>query len=333
MVLRLGTETMHCVNLATKNIEGQTFTSATFLCPNCYNRLCEASIRHPPLHTKWHYSLPPEPISLPIHAQTRKTSTSTPVVLNDNPRSLKIDQLTTLTNTTISAASNATRMHLSTVHQSSYYSGTSSSAADMTFSPCFNMTMSSRIMRHCRPCTSLNGTNATSLFASPSSTHGFPILPRNIDDRESQGSHTMATVGIIIGIIIGCFCVAAIIGWSVKSNKKAFAKSQNRRGQVVRRGNGNGHGHGGFSEKDQYQGDGGLDAPPRTARSHGTRFPVRSQPGHSGRSNQYGRSHHSDRSNQPRGPYQDGTPFSAVAGFEESGGHSRGRYTNGRPSR
>lgn len=215
-------------------------------------------------------------------------------------------------------------MHVSTVHQSSYYSGPSSSAANMTSSPCFNMTMSSRIMRHCRPCTSLNSTNATSSFASPSSTHGHAILPRNIDDRQSQGSHTMATVGIIFGVIIGCFLVAAIIGWSHKSNKKAFAKSQNRRGQVVRRGNG--HGHGGFSEKDQYQGDGGLDDPPRIARSHGTRFPVRSQPGHSGRS------HHSDRSNQPRGPYQDGTPFSAVAGFEEMGGQSRGRYNGTRGS-
>lgn len=207
-------------------------------------------------------------------------------------------------------------MHLSTVHQSSYYSGPPSNAANMTSSPCFNMTMASRIMRHCRPCTSLNGTNATSIHSSPSLAHGFPILPRNIDSRESQNSHTMAIVGVIIGVILGCLCVAAIIGWSVKSNKKAFAKSQSRRSRVVRHGNG----HGGFSEKDPYQGDGGLDAPPRTARSNGTRFPVRSQ------------SKHSARSNQPRGPYQDGTPFSAVAGFEEMVGQSRGRYNGSRAS-
>lgn len=210
-------------------------------------------------------------------------------------------------------------MHLSTVHNSNYYSGLSSSAANMTSLPCFNMTMAFRIMRHCRPCTIFNGTNATSLHSSPSPTHAFPILPRNIDSRESQNSHTMATFGVIIGVILGCLCVAAILGWSVKSNKKAFAKSQGRRGRVAR--HGNGHGNGGFSdEKDPYQGDGGLDAPPRTARSHGTRFPVRSQSKHSG------------RFSQPRGPYQDGTPFSAVAGFEEMSGQSRGRYNGSRGS-
>lgn len=237
-------------------------------------------------------------------------------MLKDHLQSLKADRSTTLTNT-IFATSNAANMHLSTVHQSSYYSGPSTSAANMTSSPCFNMTIGSRIMRHCRPCT-----NATSLFASPSSTH---LFARNIDDRQSQGTHTMATVGIIIGVIIGCLCVAAIWGWAVKSNKKAFVKSQNRRGRVVRHGNG----YGGSSEKHDmetdkhshaYQGDGGLAAPLRSARSNGTRFPVRSSHARSG------------RSNQSRGPYADGNPFSAVAGFEEGGSQGRGRYNNTRGS-
>jgi hypothetical protein len=115
-------------------------------------------------------------------------------------------------------------MHLSTVHNSNYYSAPPS-AANMTSTPCFNMSIGSRIMRHCRPCTSLNGTDATSLYAGPSSTHDFALLARNLDSRQSQGTHTMIIVGIIFAVALGCLCVAAIIGWSVKSNRAAFAKS------------------------------------------------------------------------------------------------------------
>lgn len=207
-------------------------------------------------------------------------------------------------------------MHLSTVHNSNYYSGPSSAATNMTSTVhCFNMTMSSRIMRHCRPCTSINGTNATSVYAGPSSTH---LFARNIDDRDSQNTHTTAIVGAILGIALGCLCVAAIWGWAVKSNKKA---DKARKAALAKFADRHGHnGHGGGSEKGSYQGDGGLNAPPRTARSHGPRFPVRSQPEHSG------------RSNQSRGPYADGSCFSAVAGFEEGGSQGRGRYVNGRSS-
>jgi hypothetical protein len=205
-------------------------------------------------------------------------------------------------------------MHLSTVHNSNYYSAPPS-AANMTSTPCFNMSIGSRIMRHCRPCTSLNGTDATSLYAGPSSTHDFALLARNLDSRQSQGTHTMIIVGIIFAVALGCLCVAAIIGWSVKSNRAAFAKSGGNRGRVVR------HGNAGSSEKDyaSYQGDGGLDAPPKSARSNGPRFPVRSQP------------HHSARSNQERGPYQDSSPFSAVPTFESRGDQGRGRnqYSHG----
>jgi hypothetical protein len=205
-------------------------------------------------------------------------------------------------------------MHLSTVHNSNYYSG----PANMTSTVhCFNMTLSSRIMRHCRPCTSLNGTNATSAFSGPGSTH---LFARNIDDRQSQNSHTMAIVGIILGVIAGLLLCAALMGWAKKSNIKADkARKAALARRAARLGNGNSYG-GGLSEKGAYHGDGGLDAPPRTARSHGTRFPVRSQPGHSG------------RSNQSRGPYADGSPFSAVAGFEEGGSQGRGRYSGTRGS-
>jgi hypothetical protein len=77
--------TMHCVVANTKNVRGETFTLAFFFVHkcvgDCYNRLCQAPTTTPPVHTKWHYSLPLEPTSLPIRSQTRKTSTSTPVVL------------------------------------------------------------------------------------------------------------------------------------------------------------------------------------------------------------------------------------------------------------
>jgi hypothetical protein len=208
-------------------------------------------------------------------------------------------------------------MHLSTVHNSNYYSGPSSAATNMTSTvPCFNMTMSSRIMRHCRPCTSINGTNATSVYAGPSSTH---LFARNIDDRDSQGTHTMAIVGAILGIALGCLCVAAIWGWATKSNVKANKARKAALARFADRHGHNGNG-GGFSEKGLYQGDGGLAAPSRSARSHGPRFLVRSQPAHSG------------RSNQSRGPYADGSRFSAVAGFEEGGSQGRGRSANGRSS-
>ena len=206
-------------------------------------------------------------------------------------------------------------MHLSTVHNSHYYSGPSSAANMTSTVHCFNMTMSSRIMRHCRPCTNLNGTNATSAYAGPSFTY---LFARNLDDRQSQNSHTMAIVGVILGVTIGLLLCAALMGWAKKSNIKA---NKARQAALARRAARLGNGYGdGFSEKGAYQGDGGLDAPPRTARSHGTRFPVRSQPGHSG------------RSNQSRGPYADGSPFSAVAGFEEGGSQGRGRYNATRGS-
>lgn len=205
-------------------------------------------------------------------------------------------------------------MHLSTVHNSNYYSSPPSAANMTSTVHCFNMTMSSRIMRHCRPCTSINGTNATSVFSGPSTQ----LFARNIDDRQSQNSHTMAIVGFILGVIAGLLLCAALMGWAKKSNIKA---DKARKAALARRAArlGNGYG-GGFSEKGAYQGDGGLDAPPRTACSHGTRFPVRSQPGHPG------------RSNQSRGPYADESPFSAVAGFEEGGSQGRGRYNGTRGS-
>jgi len=200
-------------------------------------------------------------------------------------------------------------MHLSTVHNSNYYSAAPSAANTTSTVPgCFNMTIG----------TSLNGTNSTAFSAGPTSTHGSLLLARNIDDRGSQGTHTMVTVGIIFGVALGCLCVAAIIGWAVRSNKAAFAKSGGNRGRIVR------HGNGGLSEKgyaetrrDAYQGDGGLNAPPRSA--NGPRFSVRSQP------------HHSARSNQGRGPYQDATPFSATPSFESRGDQGRGRnqYSHG----
>ena len=227
-------------------------------------------------------------------------------------------------------------MHLTTVHNSNYYSGAPSTAnmTNMTSTVhCLNTSVTSRIMRHCRPCTSMNGTNATALHVGPSSTHDFALLARNVDSRESQGTHTMVTVGIILGVAFGCLCVAAILGWAVKLNKAAFAKSQGRRAHVVSRGNG-----GSSSEKDYtearrqaYQGDGGLNAPPRSARSNGPRFPSARFGCDAARSGRSQSKHSSGR--QAKGPYQDDTPFSATPSFEARGGSGRNQYSNGRSQR
>jgi hypothetical protein len=222
-------------------------------------------------------------------------------------------------------------MHLSTVHSSSYYSGPSS-ANSTSAGPCLNMSITSRIMRGCQTCVSTNGINATTSFA---------LHSRNIDPREYQGIHTAGILGVIAAVIVGCLLVAAIIGWAVKSNRAAFEASGGRRGHVVRHGNG---------EKvpvpsNVYQGDAGLNAPPRSygGGRNGVAFPGprngfaprsgasnRSAPRSAPRSG--GSKHSAANRTQAKGPYADASPFSAVPTFEArgaQGNNSRNMYNGG----
>lgn len=227
-------------------------------------------------------------------------------------------------------------MHLSTVHSSSYYSSSPSPTKMISTVNSLNMSMISRIMRSCRSCTTTNGANATTLFANPSTAHDFILHSSNIDSRENEGNHTMVIVGIIFGVLFGCLCVAALIGHSVKSNKKAYAASGGQRARV-KHGN-NAHNR---EQGDAYQGDGGLNPPPRShgSRSNAPRFPgsrfgcehARAGSKHSGRSQRSAgsQSKQSAKSDRRRGPYQDDTPFSAIPNMEEgrgSQGRGRGQY-------
>lgn len=198
-------------------------------------------------------------------------------------------------------------MHLTTVHSSSYYSGPTTAIVKTTVH-CLNMTMTSRIMRGV-------------------------LHSRNVDSRESQGTHTTITIGIIAGVFLGLLCVAAIIGWAHKSNKAAFAASGGQRGRVVRHGNkgqtsyekGSIHNNG-----QAYQGGAGLNAPPRSygGRSRVVQFPG-PRNGYAARSG----GNHSAKSNHARFPYCDASPYSATPTFEARGdqGHSRNQYS-GRPA-
>lgn len=201
-------------------------------------------------------------------------------------------------------------MHLTTVHNSRYYSATPAAPTMNSTGHCINMTMTSRIMRSCSPCMSMLNTNTTGFHGNMSALHGFALHARSIEDNENQGTHAMTIVGVIIGISIGVILVAVLIGHAVKSNRKAYAASGNKR-HAARTGKGN-----------QFRSRSNLDRGTMRYGSAtggiGLAAPSRSYSGGRQKTAQFPgpRNGYSTKPNGARGPYQDGSAYAATHAWE-----------------
>lgn len=208
-------------------------------------------------------------------------------------------------------------MHLTTVHNSRYYSATPAAPTISSTGHCPDLTMTSRIMRGCSSCMNMLNTNTTSFNGNMSATHSFALHSRSIDDKENQGTHAMTIVGVIIGVSIGIILVAVLIGHAVKSNRKAYAASGNKR-HAARTGKSNQFRsqsplERGTMRYGQPVGDIGLAAPSRSysgCRQKAAQFP--------GPRNGY-----SAKPNGDRGPYQDGSAYAATHAWKAKGEQAR----------
>jgi hypothetical protein len=167
-------------------------------------------------------------------------------------------------------------MHLHTVHTSTYYSVSPSTATTNTTStaPCLNVTMTSRVMSGIQKCASALSTSnsSTSINASTAAPTHFSTLHARSDTADKGGLSkcAMIAIGAICVVLFCALMVAATCAQQrgVKSSRKNPSNNNSAKAHNITMQN--------YAQKQNYRSGAGLTTPPR---AHGGRATAPQFPG------------------------------------------------------